>query len=140
MEEEYIPIHRPESFDQGSDLGENIGTVRRALDIRRVGKVFQVLDIHGANATTALLPPNVSRGCVVGDSIYPSSQGTLAPEPGQAAPYGEMQLLQQVLLPKGLQLVRRSQTPQGWAEFLSDSCIERVLILWWLRYSVHGVR
>src|SRR4051812_23673929 len=73
------------------------------------------------------MPDHVRRGHVVRDAIYPRTQRAIAREPFEAAPDGEVNVLQEIAALVAIEFIRARQPLERRAEFAGSLLVQHIL-------------
>src|SRR3954454_12537708 len=73
------------------------------------------------------MPDHMRRGHVVRDAIHPRAQRTITGEHFEAAPDGEVNILQEIAALVAIEFIRARQPLQRRAEFAGSLLVQRIL-------------
>ena len=129
VEEDHVAIDR---FELPYQLAQPFGDGRfvvQALDRRFLRPLIELLEADQMRASGISMPAHEARGRVVRHAVDPGAQRALIPESREAAPDGDMDVLQQVLLQTTIPLIRGRQARDRRPKVGDGAGIEIVLTL-----------
>src|SRR4051812_20304655 len=127
VEQDDLPVERIQLLDEIAQPLHRLLMIERRLGIAARRKVVNVVETHRRPRAGAPVPDHVRRRNVVGNAIHPRPQRAIAGESLQAAPDGEMNVLEQIEPLVAIGFIRSRQPLQRRAVSASRFLVQNIL-------------